>query len=255
MSSFSASRVSSVLGTSVPVAPITNASSIVATASPQVASTSSISKPTPIVKLANPVPLLTQDVNTGTTTLYTNISKNSELLVVSPTGAYFGTGNVAGRLPLQPKEANGTSRNVVAFDSNVVLVNPATVTSARQQLQFDPSNGRIVVLQSSQRFKTEIKPLEESKEVDVDKLFNLLEAKSYVDIRYKDAPTASKVRELGFIAEDVEKDFPELVNYDENKQVVGIKYDTISVLAVNKIKHLQKQLDSLSARLDKLETK
>ena len=59
----------------------------------------------------------------------------------------------------------------------------------------------------------------------------------------------------GFIAEEVEEFFPELLTYDlddnGNRQCVSLNYNDITALAVAEIQKLRKELDELKSNLNK----
>lgn len=74
------------------------------------------------------------------------------------------------------------------------------------------------------------------------------------------ARRGGRAADLGFVAEDVEKIFPELVYRDESGQVIGMDYSRLSAVAVQAIKQQQAlirsqraEIDELKARLDRLE--
>ncbi len=59
--------------------------------------------------------------------------------------------------------------------------------------------------------------------------------------------------ELGFIAQEVEKIVPEIVSKDKSKEEYrSVKYDKLVALLVEAIKDQQKQIDSLSLKVNKL---
>jgi trimeric autotransporter adhesin len=66
--------------------------------------------------------------------------------------------------------------------------------------------------------------------------------------------------DLGFVAEDVEKVFPELVYRDETGRIIGMDYSRLSAVAVQAIKQQhtlirsqRAEIDEVKARLDRLE--
>ncbi len=74
------------------------------------------------------------------------------------------------------------------------------------------------------------------------------------------ARRGGRAADLGFVAEDVEKIFPELVYRDASGQVIGMDYARLSAVAVQAIKQQQalirsqrQELEDLKARLDRLE--
>ncbi len=62
--------------------------------------------------------------------------------------------------------------------------------------------------------------------------------------------------ELGFIAQEVEKIVPEIVSKDKTKEEYrSVKYDKLVALLVEAIKEQQKQIDSLTIKVNKLSQK
>lgn len=66
-----------------------------------------------------------------------------------------------------------------------------------------------------------------------------------------------RVHDMGFVAEDVEKLFPEVVFRDEDGKMVGMDYSRLTAVAVQAIKQLRGEKDAeiaeLKARLERLE--
>jgi hypothetical protein len=72
---------------------------------------------------------------------------------------------------------------------------------------------------------------------------------------YPDRQFGSNV-ELGFIAQEVEKIVPEIVTKDKTKEEYrSVKYDKLVALLVEAIKEQQKQIDSLTIKVNKLNKK
>ena len=100
------------------------------------------------------------------------------------------------------------------------------------------------------RWKKNIKPLENS----LSKLLQLQgvgfnwKKDEYPDLKFNDGP------QIGFIAQDVEKIFPELVTTDNNGYK-GISYEKIVPVLTEAIKEQQKQIEELKARIEILERK
>jgi len=70
----------------------------------------------------------------------------------------------------------------------------------------------------------------------------------YPDLKFNDGP------QIGFIAQDVEKIFPELVTTDNNGYK-GISYEKIVPVLTEAIKDQQKEIKELKARIEILERK
>jgi hypothetical protein len=88
---------------------------------------------------------------------------------------------------------------------------------------------------SDKRMKSHIKPLKNSL-----KKVKKLRGVSY---RWKDQ-TVNKKKNIGFIAQDVQKIIPEIVN-KTNNNILGIEYDKLTPLLVESIKELDEKIETL----------
>jgi len=105
---------------------------------------------------------------------------------------------------------------------------------------------------SDARFKTNITPIENP-------LQKVLQLRG-VNFDWKTtefpARSFSENRSVGFIAQEVEKVLPEVVQTEKNTEgYKSVQYDKIVALLVEAIKEQQKQIDSLKAELKKQRTK
>lgn len=89
---------------------------------------------------------------------------------------------------------------------------------------------------SSKRFKKNIQLYSGS----LDKVLKLQPAK------FDWIGNKSETKDIGLIAEEVEKAAPEFVTYEGGK-IQGVKYEQLTVLLINAIKEQQKQIDELKA--------
>jgi len=95
---------------------------------------------------------------------------------------------------------------------------------------------------SDKRWKQDIKPLENV----LDKLYRLQGVSYYWNTKeYPDMNFDDKLQ-IGFIAQEVEPVFPELVSTDE-KGYKGVEYDKMTVILVEAVKELKAQNDALKA--------
>jgi hypothetical protein len=102
------------------------------------------------------------------------------------------------------------------------------------------------------RYKTNIRPVENA----LDKVKSLRGV--YFNWNQKAFPTKefSDKTELGFIAQEVEKVLPEVVMKDNTaEEYRSVKYDKVVALLVEAIKEQQKQIDSLTVKVNKLSKK
>lgn len=104
-------------------------------------------------------------------------------------------------------------------------------------------NGNGIIGISTRRYKQEIQPLQNS--------LALVQKLTGVSYRW-DAGHGGKP-DIGFIAEEVGKVVPEIVEYEaDGENAVGLKYDRINALTVEAIKELHAALQQKDAQLREL---
>ena len=87
------------------------------------------------------------------------------------------------------------------------------------------ANGQLGTVQSSARYKTAIKPMDEASEA--------LLALKPVTFRYKEELDPDKIPQFGLIAEEVEKIDPDLVVRDEEGKVSAVRYEAVNAMLLN----------------------
>lgn len=70
-----------------------------------------------------------------------------------------------------------------------------------------------------------------------------------VKFNYKNNPS---IQHLGFIAEEMAEACPIVVSFDERKKPVGINYGEIAAIAINEIKELRAEIESLKIEIAEL---
>jgi len=96
---------------------------------------------------------------------------------------------------------------------------------------------------SAQRYKEDIKPLESQLE-KVNKL-------NPVNFTWKE----NKKEDVGFIAEEMQEIFPELVSESADGQVEGIQYSKLTAVLVKALQEQQKQINDLKEEIFILKNK
>jgi len=119
---------------------------------------------------------------------------------------------------------------------------------------FINTNGQLGTVQSSARFKDDIKPMDEASEA-------LLKLKP-VTFRYKEELDPDKVPQFGLVAEDVEKVNQDLVVRDEDGKLMSVRYEAVNAMLHNeflkehrKVEQLEKQVQILATGLEKVTKK
>lgn len=87
------------------------------------------------------------------------------------------------------------------------------------------SNGKLGTMQSSVRFKQDVKSMDKVSEA-------LLKLKP-VTFRYKEELDPDKIPQFGLIAEEVEKVDPDLVVRNEDGKVMTVRYDAVNAMLLN----------------------
>lgn len=202
------------------------------------------------------------NVGIGTTTLPQKLNVNG---VIRSTGADFmlagrggGQANNSGQARALV-DAGWTGGAFGSIDGGGLFINYANdfgrvVVGSNLVVQGN-INATGTITPSSARLKEHVAPMN-------DALEGLLKLEG---VRFdwkadEAARRGGRAADLGFVAEDVEKIFPELVYRDETGQVIGMDYSRLSAVAVQAIKQQQAlirsqraEIDELKARLDRLE--
>jgi hypothetical protein len=62
-------------------------------------------------------------------------------------------------------------------------------------------------------------------------------------------------KHIGYLAEDVDKIFPEIVVKDDTGHCTGINYEKLTVYIIEEMKKMKAQIETLEAKVAKLEAK
>ena len=115
------------------------------------------------------------------------------------------------------------------------------------------TNGQLGTVVSSERFKDAIKPMDKASEAIL--------ALKPVTFRYKHELDPKGIPQFGLVAEDVEKVNPNLVARDEQGKPYTVRYEAVNAMLLNeflkehrKVEQLQKQIEALTAGLQKVST-
>ena len=119
-------------------------------------------------------------------------------------------------------------------------------------------NGRLGLRPSSQRFKTEVKPMDNASEAIL--------ALKPVTFRYKQELDPAGIPQFGLVAEDVERVNPDLVARDKDGKRYSVRYEAVNAMLLNEflkehrtvqeqggtISRLKNQVEMLTAGLQKV---
>ena len=108
------------------------------------------------------------------------------------------------------------------------------------------SNGQLGTMQSSTRFKDDIKPMDEASEV-------LLKLKP-VTFHYKEELDPEKIPQFGLIAEEAEKVNPALVARDEDGKVATVRNEAVNAMLLNEFLKEHQKVQKLEWTVAKQES-
>jgi hypothetical protein len=110
------------------------------------------------------------------------------------------------------------------------------------------TDGKLGTVVSSERFKTETKPMDKASEVIL--------ALQPVTFHYKHELDPEGIPQFGLVAEDVEKVDPALVARDAEGKVYTVRYEAVNAMLLNeflkehrKVQEQEKRIDALTAQL------
>ena len=113
------------------------------------------------------------------------------------------------------------------------------------------ANGQLGTIQSSARYKDDIKPMDKASEAIL--------ALKPATFRYKEELDPDKIPQFGLIAEEVEKIDPNLVVRDEDGKVMTVRYEAINAMLLNeflkehrRVQELERQIQALTVTVQKV---
>ena len=159
-----------------------------------------------------------------------------------------GSGNEANTIRIG--KTGTQQRTFIAGISGKIVANGVGVI-------INPS-GQFGTIQSSARFKDDVKPMDKASEAIL--------ALKPVSFRYKEELDPDKIPQFGLIAEEVEKVDPDLVLRGEDGKVSSVRYEAVNAMLLNEflkehhkneeqqatIARQQKQIEALTAGLQKV---
>ena len=133
------------------------------------------------------------------------------------------------------------------------IANIYSTGAASGRAVYVTSGNILGTLESSRRYKDEIKPMAEASEA----IFSLRP----VTFRYKENIDPARCLSFGLIAEEVAEVSPDLVTPDPHGMPETVRYEVVNAMLLNeflkehrKVQKLEAALDAVNARLEKQET-
>jgi hypothetical protein len=181
--------------------------------------------------------------------VYVIISNNqakimfSQLRVFTSYGSvYLGeiTTNISGIASSNISGATVIGTSIYINNNTNTVTIPQLAGTGTRSIGVD-SNGTLAVIISDKNYKTNIAPITNA----LEKTLNL----NGVFYNYKNEPFAQK--NIGVIAQDVEKIVPELVFTDTSngEPVKGVHYNQITALLIEAVKELKTELEELKSKI------
>jgi Chaperone of endosialidase len=103
------------------------------------------------------------------------------------------------------------------------------------------SSGQLGTVQSSARYKDDIKPMDKASETIL--------ALKPITFRYKEELDPDHVPQFGLIAEEVEKVNPDLIVRDEDGKVMTVRYDAVNAMLLNEFLKEQHKVEEYGREL------
>ena len=108
------------------------------------------------------------------------------------------------------------------------------------------TNGHIGTVSSSQRFKTEIKPMDRASEAIL--------ALKPVTFRYRQELDPKGIPQFGLVAEEVEKVNPDLVARDAEGKVFTVRYEAVNAMLLNEFLKEHRKVEQQDATITQLKS-
>jgi len=108
------------------------------------------------------------------------------------------------------------------------------------------TNGHLGTVSSSQRFKTEIKPMDRASEAIL--------ALKPVTFRYRQELDPKGIPQFGLVAEEVEKVNPDLVARDAEGKVFTVRYEAVNAMLLNEFLKEHRKVEQQDATITQLKS-
>jgi hypothetical protein len=130
------------------------------------------------------------------------------------------------------------------FHSNTYIAGITGVTIAGGAPVIVDATGHLGAITSSARFKTDIKPMDNTSEAIL--------ALKPVTFRYKKEVDTQRIPQFGLVAEDVEKVNPDLVIRDADGQVYTVRYEAVNAMLLNEFLKEHRKVQEQEATISQL---
>jgi hypothetical protein len=176
----------------------------------------------------------------GVDALYSNTTGNNNVALGNSAGGFLTTGDnnivifndgVAG-------ESNHIRIGSVGTHTSTFIagISGAAVAGAAVKVN---ANGQLGVAPSSERFKAEIKPMDNASEAIL--------ALKPVTFRYKHEIDPNGIPQIGLVAEQVAKVNPALVDRDGKGEIYTVRYEAVNAMLLNEFLKEHQKVEKLEA--------
>ena len=174
----------------------------------------------------------TNNIFVGTNSGSTNVSGNSCICIGDGSDT---NSNVSVNQIVIGQGVTGKADNTITFPSNL------TAFSSGTEINFSTANGGCLYpVSSSRRWKTNIHDI--SEDLNTANLYNLRP----VTFIPTEGHGNTDEMDIGFIAEEMNEQFPNMVPKDNMGEPASVKYSLLSVLTIEEMKKLKERLDRVA---------
>jgi hypothetical protein len=173
----------------------------------------------------------------GYNALLNNTTGNENIALGNFAGSNLTTGdnNIDIGNPGVAGESNTIRIGTVGTQTATYIAGVMGKTTPRGTPVFINANGQLGTVQSSARFKTEIKPMDKASETIL--------ALKPVTFRYKKELDVEGTPQFGLVAEDVEKVNPDLVVRDAEGKAYTVRYEAVNAMLLNEFLKAHRKLE------------
>ena len=186
----------------------------------------------------------------GISALSNNTIGSNNVAVGKDAGASLTTGSnniVIGAGVLGVAGEGNTTRIGKSTQKKVFISGISGKTVANGVAVIINSTGQLGTIQSSARYKDDIRPM--------DKASDAILALKPVTFRYKEGLDPDKIPQFGLIAEEVEKIDPDLVTRDVEGKPETVRYEAVNAMLLNEFLKEHRRTQEQAAKVAELESR
>ena len=188
-----------------------------------------------------------ENTGSGNQTLFNNTSGNFNIALGNLAGYNLTTGsnNIDIGNQAVAGEANTIRVGTTGAQTNAFIAGISGVTVAKGLAVVVDTNGHLGTKGSSERFKTEIKPMNKASEAIL--------ALKPVTFRYKKELDPESTPQFGLVAEEVVKVNPDPVARDDQGKIYTVRYEAVNAMLLNEFLKEHRKVQELKSTVAKQE--